>query len=184
MLITNGRMLVQSFHDIADAVDVAAAEKLLAERLPRLRPMRQARHLHVPQPPLEVSLDPRPCPLRDLRPASLVVHIFDVGAVAATWEVDLPSPLAAEDLMSLAARVLAQEDDVTAAGRSVAEEILKGVRPACKSPGLSPITEAYTTFVIEATEPALDADAFAQAIDIPVCSWGSPSPSPLRSERR
>jgi hypothetical protein len=167
MQVTRGRVLLQRFFDFADEIDLKAAERLLQHHAkPSQSRSRSIRLLRVPRPPLEIALPSRSCGLSDTAEARLTFHLYDVGVIAVTFEVPMISPSSPAALIELSARVEADTDAITLAGRGVAEEILATIRTACTVPGLSPIHEDYTIFAVDGTEPALTAQALAKEIDV------------------
>ncbi|MBI5508950.1 MAG: hypothetical protein HY903_09370 [Deltaproteobacteria bacterium] len=166
MQITKGRVFAQRFYDIADEVDLPLAEKLLKEQQRQPPEVRKARHLRIPHPPLDVVLQRRAPGIPDVPAAEVRLRVYDVGVLAITFEIALPSPLDADGLVRFAARVLESEGAITDAGRAIAREVAAAVVPASKDPKLSELAEDYTIFAIETTEPTVDAERFRQYLDL------------------
>ncbi len=166
MLITRGRVLAQRFYDIADEVDLQRAASLVQSLSRRPRFVRSARQIRLPSPPLEMSLGTRPSPLPGFGQAEVLVRIYDVGALAVTFGFDLPTPLDGEGLIGIAGRILGGEDALVGPGRAIADEIVGAVNGACSTRNVSDVTEEYTIFTIQGTEPRVDADSIAAELDV------------------
>ncbi len=166
MKVTSGRVVVLRIYDIADEVDMGRAEALVRNLSRRPRFVRKARQISLPSPPLEMSLGPRPSPFAAIPSADVLVRIYDVGALAVSFSLPLPAPLDGEALIALAGRIEDAEDAFTAAGRTIADEIVQTIRSACKAGAVSEATEDYTIFRITGTEPRADADTLSDRLDI------------------
>lgn len=168
MLISRGRILAQRFFDIAEEVDLAQAEHLVRELSRRPRFVGSARHIELPNPPLETQLGPRDLTFADLGVSDVVVRIYDVGALVVTFVLTLPSPCQPDALIDYASRISALEDEITQAAKPVAQEIARAIEPACKpSDTACDIIEDYTVFFIQETAPACTAVTLAEHLDMP-----------------
>jgi hypothetical protein len=176
MRITQGKLLAQRFYDLADDIDLTRAQALLRERMPRLRSVRNARHLRIPRPPLEMALDPRPAGLGGFPDRPVLVRLYDVGVLAVTFALPLPAPLSGEELITLSIAVQDAEDAITEAGEAVAREVLSRIAGTCRNPSVSELNEDYTIFSIETTEPEASARELAAAVDIPRVLLAEPRP--------
>lgn len=165
MIVSRGRVLAQRFFDIADEIDLPRAAQLV--RLSR-RPqfVRSARQIHLPSPPLEMELGPRASPLPEVPAADVLVRVYDVGAIAVTYSLELPTPLDAEALIAFASRVMGGEDLFLRPARAIADEIAAAIRGACKVHNVSAVAEEYTLFFISGTEPKVDADSITDELDV------------------
>ncbi len=174
MEITRGRILIQRFFDLADEIDLGRAATLLEQHLPRIQGLRQQRQLRIPRPPLELQLEPRPTGLPDLGPLPVAVRLYDVGAVAVTYTLPLPSPLAAQELVAWSTRLQTEHGAITTAAQLIAAELLARIAPVCKDPDIAAIHEEYVIFAIDATAPAVDAAGLVAALDVPRVLLGEP----------
>lgn len=174
MLVTRGRVLAQRFYDVADEVDLKRAAELMQSLSRRPQAVRSARQIKLPSPPLEMSLGPRT--VADFQSVDVLVRLYDVGALAVTFAVDMPCPLDDEALIAFGSRFLGGDDQFIAPGRAIADEILAAVRPACSTHSVSDVTEEYTVFVINATDPKTDADALPAELDVARLLLGETGP--------
>jgi hypothetical protein len=166
MQITRGRVFVQRIYDVADEIDLTRAEQLLKSSSRRTPFVRSANQIRLPHPPIELLVGTRPAPLKDAPQCEVTARIYDLGAIAVTFELDMPTPLDSDGLVAFAARVMAPDEGFTAAGRAIAAELLGTVRSACKLEHTSTVAEDYTIFRIYATEPKVDAEALATKLDL------------------
>jgi hypothetical protein len=168
MLLSRGRILAQRFFDIAEGVNLADAERLVRELSRRPRFVGSARHIELPNPPLETVLGPRDITFADLQVSDVVVRIYDVGALVVTFVLNLPCPSEPDSLIDYASRISALEDEITEAARPVAAEIARAIEPACKpSEIVSDIIEDYTVYFIQETSPPCTAQSLAEHLDMP-----------------
>ncbi len=167
MQITQGRVYSQRFYDIADEVDLVQAEVLLKERLPRSPTVRKSQHLRIPRPPLELTIAPPKAEMAGLTTGEVRLRIYNVGVLAITFELPFATPMSPEALVQLSAAVFEAESAITDAGRLMAEELAVAIKPACKDPKLSSLTEDYTVFAIEKTDGSTDAETIRRELDIP-----------------
>ncbi len=182
MQITRGRLLAQRFFDLADEVDLAHAESLLHSASRPSRFVRAARQIRMPRPPLELTLPARASGIPQCPPGEVLIRLYDVGVLAITFNHPLPSPLTGDALISLAALAFEADALVSQSARQVADEVLAAVRAACRKPGISDITEDYTVFRIDATEPQYDAEGLLNELDVARVLLGEIGPL-SRSER-
>jgi hypothetical protein len=100
--------------------------------------------LDLPDPPLSISLGPRPLPLRGGRalsaPAS--VRLFAHGIASVRFEVPLPAGADAATLAGLV-RDTADATSIERAAREEATTVLRSLAPALHGPHESPLSETY-----------------------------------------
>ena len=174
MLVTRGRVLAQRFYDVADEVDLKRAAELVQSLSRRPQFVRSARQIRLPSPPLEMSLGPRMA--AGFSSVDVLVRLYDVGALAITFAVDLPCPLDGEALIAFGSKFLGGDDQFIAPGRAIADEIVAAVHPACSTRSVSDVTEEYTVFVINSTDPRTDADALPDQLDVARLLLGETGP--------
>lgn len=166
MHVIRGQILAQRMFNIADEVDLHRAEVLVHALTRKPQFVRSAPHIRLPNPPLAMTLSGRSPGLDGLAACDVLVRLYDVGCLAITFSIDLPTPMDAEALIAFGARILEHEDVITAAAKPIAEEILGGIVPVCKLPQMSDVYEEYTIFRIEEVSPGMDADGLHHALDI------------------
>ena len=166
MRVTKGRILVQRFYDIADEIDLPKAELLLKEQLRQPPAVRKVKHLRIPHPPVEVALIPRESGVPGLPPGEVRLRMYNVGVLAVTFEIRLPTPLEGEELVRFSAAVLDAAEAITDAGKAVAKDVARAVSKACKDPKLSELSEDYAIIAVEETDPPVDAESVTQELDV------------------
>jgi hypothetical protein len=185
MQITRGKVLAQRFFDIAEEVDLRRAEALVAQLSRRPHFAGSARHIRLPNPPLEMSMGPRPTGLPDLLCTDTVCRLYDVGALVVTFVIDLPPAMEPESLIRLARRIAEAEEIMTEAALPLVEEIRRAIAPACKAGELShQLSEEYTIFYLQATEPKCDAETLGLHLDIPRLLLGEIEPIAARERQQ
>jgi hypothetical protein len=177
MLITRGRVLASRFFDIAEAVNLPLAEKLVIQLSRRPRFVGTARHIDLPNPPLEMALGGRDIDLAGFRPQDIVVRIYDVGALVLTFCIDLPNPTSPEALIGISTRITEAEEAITQAASSVVSEIKAAITSALRpSEQISNIVEDYTIFYLQNTNPPCDGASLGAQVDIPRLLLAEPGP--------
>ena len=167
MQITRGRVLAQRFFDIAEEVNLARAESCVRELSRRPRFVGSAKHIELPNPPLEMALGHRGVEVVGHQAHDVVVRIYDVGALVVTLVLALPDPTDPEALVALAQDIASAEDHITELARPIADEIKAAILPACKITDLtSDIVEDYTLFVVQATTPPVQASTLHEHLDV------------------
>ena len=83
-----------------------------------------------------------------------------------TFALELPTPLTGEAAIAFASRMLGGDDIFVGPGRAIADEIGAAIRGACSVRNVSAVSEEYTIFVIQATDPKTDADNLPEHLDI------------------
>src|SRR5512138_178783 len=88
--VADGAVLVYRLFDVADAVDLAAAETAVSAPKSRVRleGAQSGSALEFPRPPLHLRLGPREVPLASgTRRAETSAHVFDYGVVSIRYEL-------------------------------------------------------------------------------------------------
>jgi hypothetical protein len=109
--VADGTLHVYRLFDIADALDLARAEQLLAAPRARLRleGAQSSTAMEFPRPPLQVALGPRSLPLSSgPRDAEVSAKLYDYGVASIQYRVDIPGGTALVDLVALAEELVAQ----------------------------------------------------------------------------
>ncbi|MBN1962175.1 MAG: hypothetical protein JW841_14640 [Deltaproteobacteria bacterium] len=166
MQITRGQVLAQRFFDVAYEIDLKRAAKLVQTLSQRPRFIRSARKISQPNPPLEMALGTRPSPLIPEQSTEVLVRLYDVGAIAVTFTIDLPVPMEVEELITFAAQLQSEPDVFIEPGKAITDEIVAAIRSALTIKNVSHLSEEYLIFVIQATDPKTDADSLPNDLDI------------------
>ncbi len=187
--IADGAVLVYRLFDVADAVDLAAAERTIAARTERLRleSAMSATALELPRPPLQIALGRRELPLASgAREAEAIAHVSDYGVVSIRYAVPIAPGTTIAALVPLAEElVVGPTPAVDAAARREAEELSRALAPALERPHAWDGLETYHVFLVRRFEdgPVTAVDLLAAA---PVAELvlGETSPVPLSAAER
>jgi hypothetical protein len=187
--VADGVILVYRLFDVADAVDLAAAEVAVAAPKSRLRleGAQSGSALEFPRPPLHLRLGPRDVPLPSgARRAETSAHVFDYGVVSIRYELPIAPGTTLAALVPLAEELFV---DPTAAldaeARREAEELSRALGGALERPHAWEGLESYQVFLVRRFEdgPVRAADLLATA-PIPELLLGETSTTSLsRAER-
>ena len=177
MDVTGGKVLIQRFFDIAEAIDLKEAEPFGRKLARRARFAGNVRHIDLPNPPLEIPLGPRGVDVLNLGISEVLVRVYDVGALVVTFVVDIRTPMPGNDLIVMAQRIAEGEADITNAARAISDEVRLAFKDAI-TPGevADDVVEDYTIFYIRDTHPKLDAQGLQAALDIPRLLMGETEP--------
>jgi hypothetical protein len=159
--IDDGTLLLYRLFDVADDIDLAAVERLLAGAGERLRLSgERPGFLDLPDPPLSVDLGPRDIDLGGAAPvrAAAAARLFAHGVVSVRYEVPLP---AGNDAALLAGLVRGAADSAALerAARAEAESLAERIAPALDAPHASPVFETYAILFARAVDGSAEAVA-------------------------
>ncbi len=143
--VEDGVLLLYRLFDVADDIDLARAERLLAGEGERLRLTgERTGFLDLPDRPLSVALGPRAVPLEGSGPVPAAAHVrlFAHGVASVRYEVPLPAPA---DAAAIAALVKAAADSAALErdARREAHALADRLSSALSDPHESPIFETY-----------------------------------------
>jgi len=164
-VIQDGVAYVQFVYDVGGAIDLDAAEKLVAaavERAPLPHQRRAPKYFEFLPYPLRLT-QPRPVQAIDewRTSASVETVVFDFGAVSVTYQIPLIGPFST--LTRLAER-LYDNETLLADCRRIVETLLETIRASVSRPGISAFYEDYVVFHIRALEdPGAHARLLAEA---------------------
>lgn len=177
MKITQGRVLASRFFDIAENINLPLAEKFVSQLSRRPRFVGTAKHIDLPNPPLEMVLGGRGFQLAGFVVQDVMVRLYDVGAVVITFFLDLPNPTTPEELVTISKRIDESEDAITDSAKTVADEIKLAIANAMvPSEHILNIVEDYTIFYIQSTNPKCLGHELHEHIDIPRLLLAEPGP--------
>jgi hypothetical protein len=186
--VADGEVWIYRLFDVADAVDLAQAERRSAgqSRL-AMESAQSATALQFPRAPLHVGLGRRPVPLASgERAAEASAHVFDYGVVSVRYRVAVAAGTGLGELVTLAEELL--EGPTTALdeqARRDAEEVARALGPALERPHRWEGLESYHVFFVKAFEggPVTAARLLAEA-PIPELLLGETSPIALSQAER
>jgi hypothetical protein len=187
--VADGEVLVYRLFDVADAVDLSAAEALAAAPTSRLRleGAQSASALEFPRPPLQLALGARELPLRSgPRPAEVSAHVFDYGVVSIRYRIPIApgTPLAA--LVPLAEELFVEPDPaIDAEARREAEALASALAGALEKPHRWDGLESYQVFFVRRFEGgAVRAQDLLSGEAVAELLLGETSPVPLSAAER
>lgn len=181
--VDDATLIAYRLFDVADDIDLAHAERLLAGEGTRLKLAgERAGFLDLPDPPLTVSLGRRAIELEQgvRLDAAVSVRLFAHGVASVHHEMALP---AGADAAALAAAVRAVGDSpaLERAARADAEELIARLSPALDDPHRSAVFETYTVvFVRRLAGGAPAADVAGP--DLARVLLGEPPTTPLSDQ--
>ncbi len=187
--IADGDVLVYRLFDVADAVDLAAAEAAAVAPKARLRleGAQSASALEFPRPPLHLALGPRDLPLRSgPRRAEASAHLYDYGVLSVRYRLPIAPGTAIADLVPLAEELFVEPaPELDAEARREAEAISRALAPALEEPHGWDGLESYQVFLVRRFEeaPARAQDLLSGA-PLPELLLGETSQVPLSAAER
>ncbi len=151
--IVKGTLTICQFYEISDEIDLIKASQYIAKPTARRQMsmrVRQAESIQIAQPPLQVEIGMRSLTLADHSLKGILrSSIYDLGAIALSWEIPLPSPTTWQEIARLMRAVQDETDEVQLVFSAVLEELETVLRPAMSKPRRSSIVEDYSIIVVE-----------------------------------
>ena len=187
--VADGAVLVYRLFDVADAIDLVAAEKAVAAPKSRLRLAggQSGSALELPQPPLHLRLGPREVPLASgARRAEASARVFEYGVVSVRYQLPIAPGTSLAELVPLAEELFVDPTPgIDLAARREAEELSRAFGPAAERPHAWEGLESYQVFFVRGfEEEPVRAEALLAEAPIPELLLGETSPTPLsRAER-
>jgi hypothetical protein len=152
--IADGTLLLYRLFDVAEDIDLARAEGLLAGVGARLRLAgERTGFLDLPDRPLTVDLGPREVRLEDgavLR-GTAAVRLFGLGVASARYEVPIPPGSGPAELAALV-RAVSDSAAFEKAARAEVEALSERIRPSLDNPWSSPLFETYAIVFVRRLE--------------------------------
>jgi hypothetical protein len=187
--VADGDVLVYRLFDVADAVDLAAAEAVVSQPKSRLRleGAQSASALEFPRPPLQLALGARELPLASgPRRAEASAHLFDYGVISVKYRLPIAAGTALEDLIPLAEELFVEPSPaLDAEARREAEALSRALGAALERPHGWEGLESYQVFFVRRFEgePRTAQDLLTGA-PIPELLLGETSGIPLSVAER
>jgi hypothetical protein len=161
--VADGTLLLYRLFDVAEDIDLARAEGLLAGEGARLRLAgERTGFLDLPDRPLTAALGPREVRLEDgtvLR-GNAAVRLFGLGVASARYEVPIPPGSGPAELAALV-RAASDSAALEKAARAEVDALCARVRPALDNPWSSPLFETYAIVFVRTLEQGAATDAVA-----------------------
>jgi hypothetical protein len=181
--VADGAVHVYRLFDVADAVDLAAAERAVSAPRSRLKleGAQSGTALEIPRPPLHVHLGRRSLPLAaGAREADARARVFDYGVVSIHYRLPIPPGAALDDLVPLAEELAAGATPaLDAAARAEADELARALAPALERPHAWDGLETYTVFMVRAFDRPVLARELLERAPLARLVLGETSPVPL-----
>ena len=186
--VADGTIHVYRLFDVADEVDLARAEQLLASPSSRLalEGTQTTAALEIPRPPVHVTIGERALPLvSGARAAEARAHLFDHGVASIVYRLPIAPGTSLEELVPLCEELFAQPTPaLDAAARAEAQELCRAVEPALERPHDWGGLETYHVLLVRRfEEPATAQETLAEA-PIAELLLGETSPVPLSHGER
>jgi hypothetical protein len=186
---------VYRLFDVADAVDLAAAERALAgatgageggARL-RLEGAQSASAVELPRPPVQVALGQREAPLASgARRAEATARVYDYGVVSVRYRIPVVAGTSLAELVPLAEELFVKPTpELDAAARREAEELVRVLAPALEKAHAWEGLESYQVFLVRRLEGGpWTADAVVEQAPLAELLLGETSATPLSAAER
>jgi hypothetical protein len=188
--IADGVVYVYRLFDVADAIDLAAAEAAAGAPKARLRleGAQSGTALEFPRPPVHLNLGAREVPLPSgPRAAEASAHVYDYGVVSILYKLPIRPGETLADLVPLAEELIVEPTAaLDLAARREAEELSRALGGALERPHTWEGLESYQLFFVRRFEggPVRAGELLAGA-PIPELLLGETSGIPLsRAERQ
>ena len=186
--VADGTLHVYRLFDIADALDLARAEQLLAAPRSRLRleGAQSSTAVEIPRPPLQVALGRRTLPLASgAREADASAKLYDYGVASIQYRLPIPPGTALAELVALAEELVAQPTPaLDAAARREADELGRALAPALEKPHAWDGLETYHVFLVRSFEVPASAPEVLAGAPVDRLLLGETSAVPLSEEER
>src|SRR5512138_1507955 len=167
--IADGRVLVYRLFDVADAVDLAAAEAAVSAPASRLRleGAQSGSALEFPRPPLHLGLGARALPLGSGPvQAQASAHVYDYGVISILYKLPITRGAALAELVPLAEELFVEPTPaLDQAARREAEDLARTLGAALERPHAWDGLESYQVFFVRSFEggPVKALDLLAHA---------------------
>ncbi|HSD18575.1 MAG TPA: hypothetical protein VLC54_00930 [Anaeromyxobacter sp.] len=192
-VISDGSVHVYRLFDVADAIDLPAAERAVEVAMAapksraRLTGAQSATALELPRPPLRIALGPREVPLRSgARSAEASAHVFDYGVVSILYKLPIAPGTALEGLVELAEELFVwPTPEIDQAARRESEELSRALGAALERPHRWDGLESYQIFFVrEFADGPLRAQELLSGAPVPELLLGETSAVRLSTPER
>lgn len=185
LAIKQGSIYCYRIFDIADEIDLRAAESILAQSAKRLRFGRQAsQYLILPDAPLTLHLGARQLSL----PAASVhaevsARVFAHGAVSIILRIGIEQGTSLVELIPLASQ-LYDTPVLDEAALDLIEGLRKTLRAACEDPHVWSQNESYTILFVESFDRLVNTQELVEREDLANLILGEPPELKLSAAER
>ena len=186
--VADGEVHVYRLFDVADAVDLPAAERALAQPRARLKleGHQTGAALEIPSPPLHVHLGARRLSVAaESFDALATARLFDHGVVSVRYRLPIPAGSSLEELLPLAEALVAEPTPaLDQAARREADELVRALAPCLEKPHEWEGLETYTVFFVRRFEEPATADDVLRDAPLGRLVLGETSGVPLSDAER
>ncbi len=184
-------MSVYRLFDVAEAIDLGAAERAVAAPTSRLalQGAQSSGAIEIPRPPLRFALGQRDLPLArwapDARRATASARVYDFGVVSIQYELPVAPGTSLGALVPLSEELLEPTPEIDAAARREADDLARALGPALDRPHAWEGLESYHVFLVRrfAEGRVSAADVLSRA-PVPELVLGETSEVPLSAPER
>lgn len=182
--IEDGEVWIYRLFDVADAVDLVAAERAASAPTARVQldSAQSASALEFPRPPVQLALGARDLPLASgERRAEASAHVFDYGVISVRYRLPIPRGATLLDLVPLAEELFVEPTPaLDAAARREAEAVARELAPALEKPHAWEGLESFQVFFVRAWQgEGVAAQDLLSGAPIPELLLGETSAIPL-----
>ena len=187
--MADGVVLVYRLFDVADAIDLGAAEVAVAAPKSRLRleGAQSGSALELPRPPHHLGLGQRDVQLASgPRRAEASAHVFDYGVVSIRYHLPIAPGTSLADLVPLGEELFVDPTPaIDLEARREAEEVARALGAAAERPHRWEGLESYQVFFVRRFEGGpVRASDLLDAAPIPELVLGETSAVPLSPAER
>jgi hypothetical protein len=153
--VERGAIHVYRLFDVADAIDLAAAEALITAPKSRLKlEGHGSGAVEIPRPPVTVGLGQRTLPIAGVdRVAEASARFFDFGVASVLYRVPIAPGTTLLSLLPVAEELLGEPTRaIDAAARREVDELARTLAPSLEKPHAWEGLETYTVVFVEALE--------------------------------
>jgi hypothetical protein len=158
--VADGTLHVYRLFDVADAIDLAAAERAVEGAMAaprsrlRLAGSQSATALELPRPPLHVTLGRRDLPLRDgPRSVDASALVYDYGVVSIRYRLAISPGMALAELVALSEELVVEPTPALDAGaRREADDLARALGAALEKPHAWDGLETYQVVFVRRFE--------------------------------
>jgi hypothetical protein len=186
--VADATVHVYRLFDVADAVDLAVAERAVSAPSSRLKleGAQTGAALDIPRPPLHVHLGPRALPLADgPREAEASARVYDYGVVSVHYRLPVAPGTSLAELVPLAEELgAAPTPALDAAARAEADALSRALGAALERPHAWEGLETYHVFFVRRLEGSPPAAQVAAGAPLAELVLGETSAVPLSADER
>jgi hypothetical protein len=164
--IARGTLILSQLYEIGDEIDLSRASVCIAQPTTRRSmsvQVRQAESIQIAQYPIQIELGEYPIALSGYPFSGMLrVKIYDLGAIAFSLEIPLPTPTSWTMVAQLMGTVQSFPDPIQGLFLKSLDDLEKVIDSAIAKPNRSPLVEDYSILVVEQLAGAIEIDSLAE----------------------